>query len=330
MTVATDEPIPSTTLTFQERLRIMQQSKRFVCVGLDSKLSRLPQHLVDELGPYGAQLEFNKQIVDKTCDFAGAYKPNLAFYTGAEGKEVLRQTIAYIRLKAPNALVIIDAKQGDIDSTNDGYIEDDFGYYGVDAVTVHNYMGMEAMKPYLDQADQGVIVLCRTSNKGAGELQDVPCSPLRYLLNGKLYSTIKELMREEGLEEAPRDNLMEQVEMPFYLFVAHRVVQSWNYNGNCLMVVGATSPEELAMVRAVAGLMAILLPGIGAQGGPLESTLDAGQNADGEGMVINNSRSIIFAFEKDESRDNTEFAESAREVGLVMHHAILDHLGLAV
>lgn len=328
MTVTTDESTPTLTRDFPELLQIMQQSKRFVCVGLDSKLSRLPKHLVEELGPHGAQREFNKRIVDATCDFAGAYKPNLAFYTGAAGKEVLRKTIEYIHEKAPTALVIIDAKQGDIDNTNDGYIEDDFDFYGADAVTVHNYMGMKAMKPFLDRADKGVIVLCRTSNPGAGELQDVMCSPWKHEESGKLYSTLEEAARELGTDGPPPGE-WSQVEMPFYLFVAHRVVQSWNYNGNCMMVVGATSPEELARVRAVAGLMVILLPGIGAQGGKMEPTLDAGQNANGEGMAINNSRSIIFAFEKDETRDDTEYAESAREVGLAMHHAILDHLGLA-
>jgi orotidine-5'-phosphate decarboxylase len=319
----------TTTHNFTELLTAQQAKGNFVCVGLDSDVKKLPKHLVDELGAYGAQLEFNKRIIDATKDFAGAYKPNLAFYHGTEGKAVLRQTIEYINEQAPNVPVILDAKYGDIGNTNDGYVAE-VEYYGADAVTVHNYMGMEAMKPFLECANKGVIVLCRTSNPGAGEIQDVMCEPVRQRSTGKLYSTTAELRREQGLAEETVIVDLEAVRMPLYLFVAHRVVQSWNYNVNCLMVVGATTPNELAEVRKVAGLMALLLPGIGAQGGKMEPTLDAGKNADDQGMSINNSRSVLFAYKDDDEHSDEEFDLSARIVGLEMHYAIRSHLGLSV
>lgn len=312
-----------------ELLAAQQAAGNFVCVGLDSDTAKLPEHLLRASKPHAAQEVFNRAIIDATCDFAGAYKPNLAFYPGKKGKEVLRRTIVYVHKVAPDKPVILDPKQGDIGNTNDGYVADDFDYYGADAVTVHNYMGMEAMRPFLDQTDKGVIVLCRTSNPGAGEFQDVPCEPIKVRNTGKLYSTVKELMREEGLEEQS-DHELETVRMPLYQFVAHRVAQSWNYNGNCCMVVGATTPEELAEVRKIDGVIAILLPGIGAQGGPLEATIEAGHNSLGQGMIINNSRGIIFAYLKDEEFGAGQFGEAARKAGLAMHNAIRAQLGLSL
>lgn len=306
---------------FMQLLQAQQDKGNFVCVGLDSDQKRLPGYLVTKYNGYlRAQIEFNRSIIDATKDFAGAYKPNLAFYPDASGKTVLKSAIDYIRQVAPDVPVILDAKQGDIGNTNNGYVFDDFGYYGADAATVHNYMGMEAMRPFLDNPDKGVIVLCRTSNPGAGEFQDlhVPVS----------YDTAVEL----GLgtaEEAYLDGLnYRSATVPLYLFVAGSVAYRWNYNGNCCIVVGATVPTELAQVRAIIGDMPILLPGIGAQGGDLEATIDAGKNSKGQGMIINNSRGIIFAYEKDDEYGEDQFGLAARKAGLAMHHAIREHLGL--
>lgn len=306
---------------FMELLQAQQDKGNFVCVGLDSDTKKLPKYLVDKLGLLGAQLEFNKCIIHATKDFAGAYKPNLAFYKGATGKEVLRKTVVYSNEVAPQALVILDAKQGDIGNTNDGYVADDFYYYGADAVTVHNYMGMEAMKPFLDRADKGVIVLCRTSNPGAGELQALPV-PVDYNTAEEMHFGTAVAAYRNGLNDR-------SATVPLYLFVAGSVAHRWNYNGNCCIVVGATAPAELANVRQVVGDMPILLPGIGAQGGNLEATIDAGKNSKGQGMIINNSRGILFAYLKDEEYNETEFELAARKAGLAMHNAIRTHLGLA-
>jgi len=173
-----------------ELLQVQQTSGNFVCVGLDTDLKRIPHAW--------SQLAFNQRIVEATADFAGAYKPNLAFYPGPEGKKALQATIEFIWTHAPGVPVILDAKQGDIGTTNDGYLVDDFNYYGADAVTVHNYMGLEAMKPFLDQPDKGVIMLVRTSNPGAGEFQDVECMILQHEPTGRVFSTYAEAERELG------------------------------------------------------------------------------------------------------------------------------------
>lgn len=286
--------------TFMDMIRAKWDEGKFVCVGLDSSESKLPasQFLLLWQDGYNGdrpQFAFNRAIVDATKDLVLAYKPNLAFYRGSYGKGVLRDTIAYILEKAPDVPVILDAKQADIGNTNDGYVEEDFGWYGAHAVTVHPYLGMEAMKPYLDRADKGIIVLCRTSNPGSGEFQDLP-------------------VKRTGHPDAPNDHI--EYAQPLYQIVASNVATSWNYNGNCQLVVGATYPEELAQVRKIVGDLPILIPGIGAQGGDLEATVKAGRDSQGQGMIINSSRGIIFA------SNGADFAEAARTETLKLHEAI--------
>jgi orotidine-5'-phosphate decarboxylase len=271
--------------TFMEMLQAKWDEGKFVCVGLDSSESKLPDpmHLDMSLKTRTTQYAFNRAIIDATKDLVCAYKPNLAFYRGADGKLSLGQTISYIKDVAPDVPVILDAKQADIGNTNDGYVEEDFDWYQADAVTVHPYLGMEAMRPFLDRADRGIIVLCRTSNDGAGEFQDL----------------------STGATQAP-----------LFMRVAEAVSNRWNYNGNCAVVVGATYPNELKEVRKVVGDMPILIPGIGAQGGDLAATVQAGRNSNNQGMIINNSRGIIFA------SSEADFAEVARTVTINMHNAI--------
>lgn len=201
-------------------------------------------------------------IVDETKCVAGCYKPQSAYFEalGADGPRVLKDTVDYVRETAPTTPLILDAKRADIGSTNKGYIDTIFGYYGFDAVTVHPYLGREALRPFLECKDKGIIVLCRTSNPGAAEFQDL-------VHNGA----------------------------PMYMHVAHKVVHDWNEHGNCMMVVGATYPKELAEIRAIARDMTFLIPGIGAQGGDLAATVKAGKNSKNNGMIINSARGIIYA-----------------------------------
>lgn len=229
--------------------------------------------------------------MEATKDLVCAYKPNLAFYRGASGKEVLSETIEYISTVTQNVPVILDAKYADIGNTNDGYVEEAFGYFGADAVTVHPYLGAEAMKPFLERTDKGVIVLCRTSNPGAGEFQDM-----------QVYQD--------------SDAFAGTGSKPLYERVARNVSYSWNYNDNCAVVVGATYPDELARVRRLVGDMPILIPGIGAQGGDLEATVRTGRNSRGQGMIINSSRGIIFA------SSGEDFAAAARAETIKLHNAI--------
>ncbi len=300
---------------FMDLLSARWAKRRFVCVGLDSDWDRLPGTRDDTWSPRYRGIEdglfdFNRAIIDATADLACAYKPNLAFYQkwGSLGIGALEKTIKYILSLQPAVPVILDAKYGDIGNTNAGYVDFAFDrptrrvrkevdgklkevlFRGADAVTIHNYMGSEAMKPFLDCKDKGIIVLCRTSNPGAGQFQDL---------------------------EVVADNEFEYMPEPLYRRVARHVAgSSWNYNGNCAVVVGATYPAELAEVRKIVGDMPILIPGIGAQGGDLEATVKAGANSYGQGMIINSSRGIVFA---SKGRD---FAEAAREATQELHDSI--------
>jgi orotidine-5'-phosphate decarboxylase len=264
-------------MTFEEKLdAIVKANASLVCVGLDSDSGKIPDHIKRMPHP---QFAFNKKIIDATHDTVCAYKPNVAFYeaNGDAGIRALKLTCDYLKTTYPDIPIILDAKRADIGSTNDGYVHFAYGYLGVDAVTLHPYLGREALKPFLDRADKGCIILCRTSNPGAGEFQDLPVS------GGKA----KGIM--------------------MYEMVARHVVDSWNANGNCLLVVGATYPEELSRVREIVGDMTLLVPGIGAQGGDVEKTMKAGLNSKNAGMIVNSSRGIIFA------SNGIDFAKRASE-----------------
>lgn len=273
-----EEQSPRTS-EFVAKLEARWKKGNFVCVGLDSELAKIPQAARENtrfaMHPdAGAILKFNTKIIVATADLVCAFKPNIAFYEaqGAHGMEALRETVKLIKWNYPDIPVILDAKRADIGNTNNGYVQLAFEVLGVDAITVHPYLGKEALKPFLDRKDKGIFVLARTSNPGAGEFQDL-------------------LVGEE----------------PLYKVVAKNIAASWNGNGNCGLVVGATYPRELAEIRAVVGNLPILIPGIGAQGGEVEATVKAGQDIRGMGIIINSSRGIIFA------SNGPDFAEAARK-----------------
>lgn len=258
--------------TFNEKLGSgMRKHNSLLCVGLDSDMNKLPRHIKKEKYP---QFVFNKAIINATRNLVCAYKFNSAFYEarGSDGILELKMTCDYLREGFPDIPIILDAKRADIGSTNEGYVTYAFDYLGVDAITLHPYLGHEALQPFLERKDKGCIILCRTSNPGAGELQDLRIS-----------------------------------DRPLYEIIAEKVVEEWNYNSNCLLVVGATYPEELAVIRKIAGDMTFLVPGVGAQGGDVEKIVKAGKNSKNAGMIINASRSIIFV------SSDPGFAEAARD-----------------
>lgn len=281
------------TRNFRAMLEDRWSKGRFVCVGLDSEVGKIPQHLQIPTCAGSTILGFNQEIIKATADIVCAYKPNSAFYEahGERGMQALDLTIRFIKDFAPEVPIILDAKRGDIGNTNVGYIESAFQILGADAITVHPYLGKESLQPFLDQKDKGVIVLCRTSNKGAIEFQDL---------------TIAQFNGNPGCPKFT----------PLYQFVAKQIAQSWNGNGNCLLVVGATYPKELAEIREIVGDMPILIPGIGAQGGDIEKTIKAGKDSRGMGMIINSSRGIIFA------SSGEDFAEAARRETLKLNEEI--------
>lgn len=262
-------------MTFKDKLKKIQiKNNSLLCIGLDSELEKIPVYLKKKKHP---QFEFNKTIIEATHDLVCAYKPNLAFYEAQNTKGILelKFTMKFLKENYPEIPLIVDAKRGDIGNTNKGYARFIFEFLEADAVTVHPYLGGKALEPFFNFKEKGIFILCRTSNPGAGEFQDL-------MVDG----------------------------MPFYQKLAENIVKDWNINGNCGLVVGATYPSELEIVRRIAGDLPILIPGVGAQGGDLEKTVKAGVDGNGLNAIINSSRSVIFASQGE------DFADKARQVAI--------------
>lgn len=238
------------------------QSGSLLCVGLDTTTDRIPAQFQQDPDPI---FSFNRWVIDQTHPYVCAYKPNIAFYEaeGENGMHSLRQTIAYLRENHPDILLICDAKRGDMHSTSVAYARALFDDLGVDAVTLHPYLGGQSLQPFLEREDKACIIVCRTSNPGAGDFQDLR-------IDGRM----------------------------LWEHIAERVVSEWNDRGNCMLVIGATVPPAyLNSVRAIVGDMPLLIPGIGAQGGDLEAVIQQGADSQGGGMIISSSRSVIYAEE---------------------------------
>jgi orotidine-5'-phosphate decarboxylase len=245
-------------MTFVERLkRAWTAGQTLLCVGLDPDPDKLPQHLSGAQYPI---FEFGRAIVDATADLVCAFKPQIAYYAAARAEDQLEMTIAHIRRRHPGIPVILDAKRGDIGSTAQMYAKEAFERYQADALTVNPYLGFDSLQPYLKYSDKGVIVLCRTSNPGARDVQDISS-------NGR----------------------------KLYQIIAEKAARDWNANANVLLVVGATYPAELAEIRAIVGDMPLLVPGVGAQGGDVAAVIANGATADGTGLIISTSRAVLYA-----------------------------------
>jgi orotidine-5'-phosphate decarboxylase len=239
-----------------------EKADSLLCVGLDPEFEKLPERFRALPQP---QFEFNKYIIEATAQYTAAYKPNIAFYEarGAAGITELELTIEYLREHYPDIFTICDAKRNEIGNTMEQYAQAIFDRMGFDACTVSPYLGEEALEPFLKREDKVSIILCRTSNPGAGEFQD--------LLIGGTPGT------------------------PLWQKVAEHVRDKWNRRGNCMLVVGATYPGEMQALRTMLPDMTFLVPGIGAQGGSVEEAVRAGLNSRKKGLIISSSRGIIFA-----------------------------------
>jgi orotidine-5'-phosphate decarboxylase len=233
------------------------RNNSLVCVGLDPEPAKFPAHLRDAPD---AAFNFCAAIVDATADLVCAFKPQIAHFAALRAEDTLERLIAHIHAEHPGVPVILDAKRGDIGSTAQHYATEAFERYRADAVTLNPYLGRDSIQPFLERADKGVILLCRTSNPGGADFQALDCGGL-----------------------------------PLYLRVAETIARDWNNHGNCALVTGATWPEELRQVRAVVGDMPLLVPGVGAQGGDVEAVMRAGRTAKGTGLMINSSRGILYA-----------------------------------
>ena len=256
-----------------------------LCVGIDPDLKRFPAHLA---GRPGAIAAFGRAIIDATADLVCAFKPQIAYFHAERAEDQLEDLIGYIHQRYPEIPVILDAKRGDIGSTAEHYAREAFERYNADAVTVSPFLGHDSITPYTDYAERGVIVLCRTSNPGGSDLQFL------------------EVDGPHGRERV-------------YQRIARTVASEWNGKRNCALVVGATYPNELAEVRRIVGDLPLLVPGIGAQGGDIEATVNAGRDAQGSGLMINSGRAILYA----SAAEN--FADAARAAAIRTRDAINQH-----
>ncbi len=268
-------------MTFIQKLsQAWTTNNSLLCVGLDPDVKKFPAELTQQPD---AIYEFCKAIVDATADLACSFKPQIAYFAALRAEDQLEAICRYIKATYPQIPIVLDAKRGDIGATAEQYAREAFERYDADAVTVNPYMGFDSVAPYLEWKDRGAIVLCRTSNAGGSDLQFLD-------VGGK----------------------------PLYQHVAHLVADKWNSNGQCALVVGATFPNEIAQVRALIGDMPLLIPGVGAQGGDVESTVKAGRTANGTGMMINSSRAILYATPVADEN----YAQAARRVALETRDAI--------
>lgn len=276
----TTEPMRS----FMDRLRDRwERADTLVCVGLDPEPAKFPAKFAHDPD---AIFHFCRDIVDATAPYVCAFKPQIAHFAAAHAEEALRMLILHIGFRYPDIPVILDSKRGDIGSTAQHYAAEAFDRYGADAATVNPYLGRDSVQPFLDRADKGVVILCRTSNPGAGDLQDMV------------------LYDKSGAGR------------PLYQHVAEKIARDWNAHGNCALVVGATWPDQLREVRAIVGEMPFLVPGVGAQGGDVEAVVKNAKTADGAGLIVSSSRAILYA-----SSDN-DYAEAAANAARALRDEI--------
>lgn len=269
----------------EQLIEQIKTKKSFLCVGLDTDIKKIPQHLLQEEDPIFA---FNKAIIDATAPYCVSYKPNLAFYEafGVKGMVSFEKTIKYLKKNYPNHFIIADAKRGDIGNTSAMYARTFFEEYGIDSITVAPYMGEDSVTPFLTYEGKWVILLALTSNKGSHDFQLT--------------------------EDTQGEKLFEKV---------LRISQQWGNEDNMMYVVGATQGKMFEDIRRVAPRHFLLVPGVGAQGGSLEEVCRYGMTNEC-GLLVNSSRAIIYASDKENFAEIA--AEKAKELQMQMKD-ILDN-----
>lgn len=269
----------------EQLIEQIKTKKSFLCVGLDTDIKKIPQHLLQEDDPIFA---FNKAIIDATAPYCVSYKPNLAFYEafGVKGMVSFEKTIKYLKENYPNHFIIADAKRGDIGNTSAMYARTFFEEYGIDSITVAPYMGEDSVTPFLTYEGKWVILLALTSNKGSHDFQLT--------------------------EDTQGEKLFEKV---------LRISQQWGNEDNMMYVVGATQGKMFEDIRRVAPRHFLLVPGVGAQGGSLEEVCRYGMTNEC-GLLVNSSRAIIYASDKENFAEVA--AEKAKELQMQMKD-ILDN-----
>ena len=283
--------------TFVERLEIrMREADSLACVGLDPVVAQMPAEFASSKDPLAS---WGVRVIEQTHRFVCAFKLNLAFYEaeGQAGWAALEQTMEHLRSQHPDIPVIGDAKRGDIGSSCEAYARSLFDRLGFDAVTLNPYLGREALEPFLRRADRGCIIVCRTSNPGADDFQNLE-TELPEAQAADNPRNPNAALPEGSRGKAAGSNRGETAESatPLWHHVLQTVVNQWNARGNCLAVIGATRPDDLRTARSLAGdEMIFLVPGVGAQGGEAAKAVSAGVNSQGQGVILTSSRSITSA-----------------------------------
>ena len=262
--------------------RLAHQS--LLCVGLDPEPGRFPAHMQ---GRKDKTFEFCADIVQACADVVLAFKPQIAYFSALGAEKDLERLIRHIKDVAPKVPIILDAKRGDIGSTAEQYAVEAFERYGADAITLSPYMGLDSITPYLKRHDKGAFLLCRTSNVGGADLQNLLVTP-----------------------NDPSTQASQHPSLRLYEHVAHQAQHRWNLNGQLGLVVGATSPDDIERVRRQAPSLPLLIPGIGAQGGDAMRTLQAAWVNEQTPIVINSSRAVLYA------SGEHDFAKAARAQAL--------------
>ena len=284
-----------------------------LCVGLDPDPARIPSYL--GTGPAAID-HFCRQIIAATADTACAFKPQIAYFAAQGAEEVLASLIRHIHTDYPGIPVILDAKRGDIGSTARQYGVEAFDRFGADALTLSPFMGFDSIEPYFDWAGRGLILLCRTSNPGGNDLQALPVLPEQPASQtvatgtggasavsqgvppttaGAATTVSAAITQPSALTHGTAVAAGPETVTRLYEHLASLAAGPWNRNGELGLVVGATFPDELARVRALAPTLPLLVPGVGAQGGDVDATVRAGLDASGYGLIINSSRAILYA-----------------------------------
>ena len=274
-------------MTFLDMLSLAErQNQSMLCVGLDPDPAKFPAHW---RGDASKIYDFCAAIIDATADQCIAFKPQIAYFAAHRAEDQLERLMAYLRAQAPQVPVILDAKRGDIGSTAEQYAKEAFERYGADAVTLSPFMGRDSVQPYLRYSGKGAFLLCRTSNPGGDDFQNQALA---------------------ALPGQPR----------LYEHIAQLAQTTWNDNGQLGLVVGATYPQELARVRALAPTLPLLIPGVGAQGGDATATVRAAWRGSATqttgAIVVNASRSVLYA------DSGAQFAQAARHEALTLRESL--------
>lgn len=299
-------------------IQLIKEKKSVISMGLDPRMDKegeIPQYLIEENeNPDKTILEFNKILIEKTCDLIPVVKPQIAFYEKYEALNALKETIKFAHKK--DLLVILDAKRNDIGSTSEAYAYSMFKNYNADACTINAYFGIDGVKPFLNYKEKGIFVLVKTSNPSSSDFQN--------LFSSKISGISEEISEYEVSNQILKRN---------YILMAELVkewasdLQKFSNFTNLGVVVGATYPNELKMIREVVKNSFFLIPGYGAQGAQAQD-IKYGFYENGLGGIVNSSRGIIYAYSKSKKYSQHDYTKAAKEVIVDMNKKINKEIGI--